>query len=247
MSSQGQNDSSPAAEEKKWRPLNSSQRRVLGVLIEKAKTTPDAYPMTLNGLTTGCNQKNNRQPQTNLSTEQVEQTIEELRQLGAVVEVQAGGRVPKFRHTVYDWLGVDKVEAAIMAELLLRGEQTIGELRGRAARMEPIADLNALRPLLDSLTQKGLVISLTPEGRGQIITHGLYREKELAELRQQYANYTPPPAGGGSRGSSEESAVPRPHITTDMFNELQVEVAELRAEIARLREEVRGLGIQREE
>ena len=109
--------------EKKWKPLTPPQRRVLGVLAEKAKTTPEQYPLTLNGLTTGCNQKNNRDPVTNLSTDQVEQALEELRELGAVLEVQGSGRVAKYKHCLYDWLGVDKVELAVMAELLLRGEQ----------------------------------------------------------------------------------------------------------------------------
>ena len=76
--------------------------------------------------------------------------------------------MPKFKHMMYEWLGVDKVELAVTAELLLRGEQTLGELRGRAARMEPIADLGALRPIIQSLIEKGLVVALTPEGRGQV-------------------------------------------------------------------------------
>ena len=70
--------------------------------------------------------------------------------------IQGSGRVDKYRHLAYDWLGVDKVELAVMAELLLRGAQTVGELRGRAARMEPIKDLAELRPVLDALQAKGL-------------------------------------------------------------------------------------------
>jgi hypothetical protein len=81
----------PEAKAPKWRALNSRQRRVLGVLIEKAKTTPDAYPMTLNSLMAGCNQKSNRAPQMNLSTDDVEVILEELREMGAVVEVQTSG------------------------------------------------------------------------------------------------------------------------------------------------------------
>ncbi len=125
----------------KWRPLSPRQRRIAGVLVEKAKTTPDAYPMTLNSLRTGCNQKSNRDPQMDLTEGEVEEALEELREMGAVGEVQGSGRALKYRHYLYDWLGVDKVEMAVMVELLLRGEQTVGELRGRAARMEPIADL----------------------------------------------------------------------------------------------------------
>ncbi len=101
------------------------------------------------------NQKNNRYPLMELEIEDIEESLERLRGLGAVTEVQGGGRTARFRHHMYDWLGTEKVELAVMAELLLRGAQTEGELRGRAARMEPISDLAALRPVLDSLRARG--------------------------------------------------------------------------------------------
>ncbi len=94
------------------------------------------------------------------------ESLDRLKMAGAVVEVQGSGRAPKFRHLMYEWLAVDKVELAVMTELLLRGAQTEGELRGRASRMEPIADLTALRTVLDSLRAKGLITYLTPAGRG---------------------------------------------------------------------------------
>ena len=224
----------------KWKPLNPTQRRVLGVLVEKAKTTPEQYPLSLNGLTTGCNQKNNRDPLTNLTPEQVEETIEELRGLGAAVEIQGGGRVAKYKHCLYDWLGVEKVELAVIAELLLRGEQSIGDLRGRASRMEPIADLNALRPILQSLKQKGLLLELTPEGRGQVISHNLHKDRELADVKssaqRMAASAERQSADRESRvGSAAPPVPPSRAVTLDMFNELQLEVAELRAEIGRLR------------
>lgn len=240
----------------KWQPLNSRQRRVVGVLVEKAKTTPDAYPMTINGITTGANQKSNRDPIMNLSTDDVEQILDELRGLGAVIEVQGSGRVAKYKHLMYEWLGVDKVELAVMAELLLRGEQTIGELRGRAARMEPIADVAALKPVLDSLMQKNLVIALTPEGRGQVVTHNVYKERELVELRNRFANYVAPTSTTADEEETPRSAhaatspAPRPTapaplaaggVTKDMFAELELEVATLRAEVSRVREELRDL------
>jgi uncharacterized protein YceH (UPF0502 family) len=128
----------------KWKPLDARQRRVLGVLIEKAKTTPAAYPMSVNAIVTGCNQKNNRDPITTLDDFGVEKALDELRNLGAVSEVDWLGRVSKYKHHAYEWLGVTRPELAVLAELLLRGAQQLGELRGRAARMEPIADLAAL-------------------------------------------------------------------------------------------------------
>lgn len=165
-----------------WAPLTSRQRRVLGVLIEKARTTPDAYPMTLNAVTVGCNQKSNRAPHMELKADEVETILDELRRMGAVAEVQTGGRVPKYRHYAYDWFGVKPKELAILTELMLRGEQTLGDLRARASRMEPIRDQNELRELIDGLVANGLMIELSPPGRGQIVSHGLYTDRERERL-----------------------------------------------------------------
>lgn len=242
---------------RKWQPLSSKQRRVLGVLIEKAKTTPDTYPLTVNSIVSGSNQKNNREPQTAYNVEEIEQTLEELRAVGVVTEVQGSGRVPKYRHHAYEWLGVDKFELAVMTELLLRGEQTLGELRGRAARMEPIADTAALKPIVESLLKKGLMVALTPPGRGQIVSHNLYKERELNELKTRFAGYVAPSAAGheedgpsapsavmGTAGAAIAASVAAAGgslptgVTKDEFAELSIEVAELRTEVMRLRESV---------
>jgi len=234
-------------------PLSLRQRRVFGVLVEKAKTTPDAYPMTINGLVAGCNQKSNREPQLSLSAEDVEQVLEELRALGAVTEVQGSGRVAKYRHHAYEWLGVEKTELAVMTELLLRGEQTPGELRGRASRMEPIPDLAALKPVIDTLVQKGLMIELSPPGRGQVVSHNLYKERELAELKARFQGYVPAAGGeddapalvagtaGAAVAAQTGARVTPPGVTADQFAELSVEVAELRAEVARLKDQLQAL------
>lgn len=237
-----------------FQPMNSRQRRVFGVLIEKAKTTPDAYPMTLNGIVTGCNQKSNREPLMTLSPEDVEQILDELRAMHAVTEVQGSGRVAKYRHHAYEWLGVDKYEISVMTELLLRGEQTLGDLRARAARMEPIADQNALKQIVDGLLKKQLMVELTPAGRGQIVTHNLYKEREITELRAQYKNHVPERSYDEERPASPSSSSvpssPRPvaptapaikTVSADEFSELRVEVAELQADVARLRQQVRDL------
>jgi len=248
-------DSTTSAAEspRRWQPLSLRQRRVFGVLIEKAKTTPDVYPMTINGLVSGCNQKSNREPVTNLSADDVEQVLEELRGMGAVTEVQGSGRVAKYRHHAYEWLGVEKTELAVMTELLLRGEQTLGELRGRAARMEPIADVGALKPVVDSLIKKGLMIELTPPGRGQLVSHNLYKERELNELKTRFAGYVPPAASeadepamvAGTAGPAAAAVMGTRAavvgVTADQFAELAVEVAELRAEVARLKDQLEAL------
>jgi hypothetical protein len=167
--------------------LNSIDRRVLGVLGEKAKTTPDTYPMSLNGVVAACNQKSNRSPVMQLEPDQVEESLDRLREFGAVALIEGSGRVQKYRHYLYEWLGVSKVELSVMIELLLRGPQTEGELRGRVSRMDPIDDLNALRELLTSLRSKGLVIPLTPEGRGQVFTHALFPQRDLDHQKVQHS------------------------------------------------------------
>ena len=221
-----------------WQPLTAIQRRVLGVLVEKAKTTPDAYPLTVNALTSGCNQKSNRQPKMECDHYEIEETLGELRALGVVTEVWDSGRVPKYRHDAYDWLGVDKQEMAVMVELLLRGEQTVGELRGRASRMEPIADLAILQPLLESLQTRGLVIYLTPPGRGQVVTHALYEKSERARLEQEFSGSSVPAEKVVSPPSTVQITPAPVAVTLDMYNELQVELAEVQAEVARLRSRI---------
>lgn len=223
-----------AAEQPRWRPLDMRQRRVLGVLVEKAKTTPDSYPMTLNAITTACNQKSNRAPQMNLASDDVELTLDELREMGAVVEVHGGGRAAKYKHLMYEWLGVEKHELAVMAELLLRGAQTLGELRSRASRMETIADLGALRPVVDSLLQKKLMIEVTPAGRGQIVTHNLYTEPELKRIREEAGRAEPASSTAAPSSTAVSSSAAQSAPSPDVLAELRKEIAELRERVERL-------------
>lgn len=216
----------------KWRQLERIERRVAGVLVEKAKTTPDNYPLSTNALVNGCNQKNNRFPQMVLDEDQVTDALDSLRKSGAVALIQGDGRVEKYRHLLYDWLGVDKFEMAVMAELLLRGAQTLGELRGRAARMEPIKGISELGPIVESLRAKGLLIFLTSPGRGGVVTHNLYQPQELAKVRAEHGagdtNYEGPidtpaapaavrlatPAYSATQASTPPSAVDSPPSST---------------------------------
>lgn len=231
--------------EPRWQPLSAIDRRVVGVLIEKAKTTPDVYPMSLNAVVTGCNQKSNRHPLTNLEPDDVEQSLDRLREMGAVGLIQGYGRVQKYRHYMYEWLGVDKVESAVMTELLLRGPQTEGELRGRASRMEPIQDLNELRQVLSSLKAKGLVIPLTPEGRGHVVSHALYPAGELERVRTQYAQggptldtAEPPPPAASPRPTA--SAAPQP-VAPEATDAVRRELTELRSQVTQLRSDLADL------
>jgi uncharacterized protein YceH (UPF0502 family) len=199
--------------ERKWTQLNRLQRRVLGVLVEKSKTTPETYPMTLNSLTNGCNQKNNRSPLMNLTQDEVLKTLDTLRGLGVVTEVHGDGRVPKYKHQMYDWMGIDRPESAVMTELLLRGQQTLGELRARAARMEPaIEELTQLKPIIDALIAKGLMMELTPPGRGQVVSHALYQPEELAKVRAQVEQEK----GAGVSGAEAEGE-DEPRVTANVL------------------------------
>ncbi|MHC5540046.1 YceH family protein, partial [Singulisphaera rosea] len=179
--------SSPVAE-RSWVPLSSRERRVLGVLVEKAKTTPEYYPLTVAAIVTGSNQKSNRDPVTNFDADDVEEVLQDLRQKGATVMIEGSGRVVRWKHTLYDWLKVTKVELAVLAELMLRGPQTEGDLRSRASRMEPFPDLASLQTVLEALATRELVIYLSPTGtkRGVVVTHGLYSPKELEKVRQGF-------------------------------------------------------------
>jgi uncharacterized protein YceH (UPF0502 family) len=198
--------------EQRWRPLDATQRRVLGVLIEKAKTTPAGYPMSVNAVVAGCNQKNNRDPLVAYDDFDVEKALSELQTLGVVKEIDWVGRVPKYKHLAYEWLGVRPVELAVLGELLLRGPQTLGDLRGRASRMEPIEDLSALKPIVESLIDRKLIIELTPPGRGQLVTHNLYPASERPEARPQTGSPRP------SAAASFSSALERYHSAADEFS-----------------------------
>jgi uncharacterized protein YceH (UPF0502 family) len=248
----------PAEASAKWQPLPAIDRRVFGVLIEKGKTTPDQYPMSLNALVSGCNQKSNRYPQMELEPDQVQLSLDRLRQLGVVAEVQGGGRVPRYRHFAYEWLGVNKLELAVMCELLLRGTQTEGELRGRAARMEPIADVAALRPILDALKAKNLLVSLTPQGRGHVVTHNLYEPQEMEKQRSMAhthvdADEPPSPAATPRRPATpthsplttHHSPAPTHHSPAPThsthLDSLRTELESLRTEIAQIKNELTEL------
>jgi len=243
MSEDETNDSANVAP---WQPLERIDRRVVGVLVEKAKTTPENYPLSLNSLVNGCNQKSNRSPQMQLDQEQVDEAIQRLREAGAVSVVQSDGRVDKYRHRLYEWLGVDKVELAVMAELFLRGAQTLGELRGRAARMEPISSLAELQPLVDQLREKGLLIFLTPRGRGCVVTHALYQPQELDKLRTEYGRESTgetarsTPASVSPPSTSELQAL-REEVTTlqqqlaEMNGRIEMEMSQLRRDIDELK------------
>lgn len=204
--------------------LDRVERRVLGVLVEKAKTTPDNYPLSLAALTTGCNQKSNRDPQMQLDEDEVDAAVTSLRLKGATTVVEGVGRVPKIRHNAYEFFDINGPQAAVLTELLLRGPQTAGELRARAGRMESFADLAALQEVLDQLIEKGHVQPLSPPGRGQTFAHTFYRPEEMPKVSEGAAEIR-------SSSSRRESGA---SDTADRLESLAAEVAELKERIEKL-------------
>jgi len=225
-----------------WVPLAPRQRRVLGVLVEKAKTTPDVYPLSIAAIVTGCNQKSNRDPVTNYDQDDVEETLHALRKKGAVILVEGSGRVPRWKHTLYEWLKVTKVELAVMAELFLRGPQTEGELRARASRMEPLPDLAALQAILEPLAERGLVLYLSPAGqkRGVYVAHGLYPPEELDKVRQAFAGRQ----AGDDETPSKLSAARVDLAAAQAAPGWAVEIADLRNQVIELRADLMALQIE---
>ena len=166
-------------------PLSMVERRIIGVLVEKARTVPDSYPMSINALVVGCNQKSNRDPLMELDDAEIQDCLDVLIKKKLVGRV-VGGRVERWRHFLYEVWALNKPEIAVVAELLLRGPQTEGELRARSSRMEVIPDLESLRQILENLIERRLVVALGPlDRRGSQVTHGFHAPEELEGLLQR--------------------------------------------------------------
>ncbi len=211
--------------------------RVLGVLVEKELTTPDAYPLSLNALVNGCNQKSNREPVVNLGEREVEDLILKLRVAGLVEFVRlAGSRVEKYRHKVGTALDLTPAELATLAELLLRDGQQPGELRTRASRMHPLPTQEDLGAALEGLARKGLVVEL-PRREGERV--GRYAQLLAPAEAGGSAPAAPAPRAAPVAATAgaprTELADPPPPSAAARIAQLEAEVARLRAELAALR------------
>jgi uncharacterized protein YceH (UPF0502 family) len=134
--------------------LHPEEVRVLGALIEKETTTPEYYPLSLNALVNACNQKSNRDPAVSYDDGTVLDAVELLRNKGlATVVTGAGSRVPKYAHRFAEKLNLGRRELAILCEMMLRGPQTVGEIRNRAERMHRFEDLSEVESLLDRMAE----------------------------------------------------------------------------------------------
>jgi len=207
--------------------LNDIEVRVLGCLVEKEMTTPEYYPLSLNALTNACNQKSNRDPVVDIEETDVVRALDGLRFKGLAMQAADGGRVPKYRHALAAKLFLEPPELAILGELLLRGPQTVGELRGRAERMHPFPSLEDVEAILQELQERDapLVVKLArqPGRKEHRYMHLLAGEPQLPEEGQL---------------PSPEAARVQVMAENERIAALEQEVATLREEMATLRREL---------
>src|SRR6516225_9137294 len=149
------------------RVLSLLEARVLGVLVEKERTVPDSYPLTLNALVAGCNQKSSRDPVLNATETDVRAAVEGLKSMLLAIE-RSGGRVARYAHNVERMMNVPRQAAALLAVLMLRGPQTAGELRMNCERLHCFADIPAVEALLNELAERsdGALVAQLPRQPG---------------------------------------------------------------------------------
>jgi uncharacterized protein YceH (UPF0502 family) len=207
--------------------LTLIQTRVLGVLVEKEHTVPDIYPLSLNALVSGCNQKNNRDPVLELNEAEVQAALDELRHRSLAIE-SSGSRVMRWSHNLGRVLKVPSQAEALLAVLFLRGAQTVGELRIGAERLHKFADISSVEAFLEELATR-------PEAQGGAVVVKLARRPGERESRWAHLLSGPvaadQDAGVTSAGGAEYADVER----------LAAEVASLREEVSALREQVHRL------
>ncbi len=203
--------------------LSEIEARITGALIEKQLTTPEYYPLTLNALVAACNQKTNREPVVSFSEQTVQKSLDDLREKNIVyVFYGSTSRVPKYKHILDKVYELEPSEVAVLCVLLLRGAQTLGELRGRTDRLYEFSGLGEVNETLDALVRRDepLVVKLERQA-GQ-------KEARFAHLLSgEVAAYIPP-----EKSSSSSPA------TTERIEKLEQELENLRSEFNLFREAI---------
>jgi len=199
--------------------LHPVEVRVLGSLLEKEITTPEYYPLSLNALINACNQKSNREPVVSFDEDTVEQALQSLRDKGLLLSVSgAGSRVIKYGHRISEKLNLGRRELAVLCELMLRGPQTLGELRNRAERMHKFDDLEQVESVVEHMPE---LVTKLPRRAGEKesrYTHLLSGQPSVAEEQ------------------SAEWSTPR----TDRMGALEAQIAEMKKELDELKEQFAG-------
>ncbi len=203
--------------------LSLLETRVLGVLAEKQRTVPDSYPMTLNSLVSGCNQKSSRDPVIEASESEVQVALDGLRTLSLIVET-SGGRATRYGHNIERVLHIPTQSTALLAMLMLRGPQTAGELRINCERLHKFADISSVESFLVELTEReaGALVMELPRQPGS-------RENRWVHLLSGV------PVIDESVATAAASAAPSGDVTVGEIAALKANVAKLEAEVSELR------------
>jgi uncharacterized protein len=205
--------------------LSLLETRVLGVLVEKQHTVPDTYPLTLNALAAGCNQKTSRDPILSATEAEVQAVVDHLKSLSLVVE-SSGGRVMRYAHNVGRVLAVPSQSVALLAAIMLRGPQTVGELRINCERLHHFSDISAVEGFLNELAAReaGALVVELPRQPGA-------RETRWAHLL----------AGAPASDAVVRIAAPDDVVTVSELAALRANFAELQSELGTIRATVAKL------
>ena len=209
--------------------LHPVEVRVLGALMEKEVTTPEYYPLSLNALVNACNQKSNRDPVVHYDEAMVEHALATLREKGLTLAISgAGSRVQKYGHRIAEKLNLGRREAAILCELMIRGPQTLGELRTHCERMHPFDDLAEVESVIERLPELIVKLSRRPGEKEVRYAHLLSGTPAIPEAQ---GDTIQPRAG---RMDSDRAERP------DRIAALEAEIAQLRDDIENLKEQFAG-------
>jgi len=214
--------------------LNDIEVRILGCLIEKGITTPDYYPLTLNALTAACNQKSNRNPVVSYEDITVVRGLDSLREKGLAEKIyKADSRVPKYQHSFPQKFNISSDYVAVLCELMLRGPQTVGEIRNRVDRMYNFEGLQEVEDVLSRLIEKEppMVIKL-PRQAGRKEPRFAHLLSGMPEIKDEEPSI------------SEEAATLRVRADNERVAKLEYEITTLRSEFNKLKEEFISLKSQ---
>jgi uncharacterized protein YceH (UPF0502 family) len=209
------------------RKLDPVEIRVLGVLLEKEQITPEACPLTVNSLLAGCNQKTNREPVMELNESQVVDALERLRQ-DVLVWRTEGARTEKWQQSVVRRWGLDRAGKALMTLLLLRGAQTVGELRTRSERMHAFTSLEEVEEALRQMAAiDEPLVAMQPRRPGQKETRWIHLVGDIPEPAA--AELAEPPVFSGSAASHGPTLTARVEQLEEIVRQLSLDVAELKS------------------
>jgi len=215
--------------------LNELEIRVLASLMEKELTTPESYPLSLNALLSACNQKSNREPVLSLTEEEVLAGLQALGTRGLARLTTTGGRVAKYCHSVTDKLGLSRPCRALLAELMLRGPQTVGELRNRGERMAEFPDLACVEATLGELQQYGPpLVARLPRQAG-------HKEPRFVQMLAGLPELPPEEESPAAEKGTVEREPRRAAPGDERLVRLEADMGTLRDEVALLRREIEEL------